>query len=177
MISGYVKAFAIVTFSWITAGLFGALPFMFSGTIPSLTDAYFETLSGFTTTGASVLTDIESLPHGILLWRSQTQWLGGMGIIVLSIAILPFLGVGGMQLFKAEVPGPTPDRLKPRISHTAGLLWIVYLLLTVLEILLLRIGDMNLFDAVNHAFTTMATRRISPPKMYLWERTALTASM
>ena len=151
------EGFAIVTFSWIAAALFGSLPFLLSGAIPNITDAYFETLSGFTTTGASVLTDIESLPHGILLWRSQTQWLGGMGIIVLSIAILPFLGVGGMQLFKAEVPGPTPDRLKPRISHTAGLLWIVYLLLTVMEILFLRIGDMNLFDAVNHSFTTMAT--------------------
>jgi len=136
---------------------FGTLPFLISGSINSITEAYFETLSGFTTTGASILTDIESLPRSILLWRSQTQWLGGMGIIVLSIAILPFLGVGGMQLFKAEVPGPTPDRLAPRISQTAGLLWVVYLLLTVSEIFLLRLGGMDLYDAVNHGFTTMAT--------------------
>ncbi len=151
------EGFAIVTFGWIAAAAFGSLPFMLSGSIPSFTDAFFETLSGFTTTGASVLTDIEGQPLSILLWRSQTQWLGGMGIIVLSIAILPFLGVGGMQLFKAEVPGPTPDRLKPRISQTATLLWAVYLLLTTLEILLLRLGGMSLFDSLNHAFTTMAT--------------------
>ncbi len=151
------EGFAIVTFGWIAAAAFGSLPFMLSGSIPSFTDAFFETLSGFTTTGASILTDIEGQPLSILLWRSQTQWLGGMGIIVLSIAILPFLGVGGMQLFKAEVPGPTPDRLKPRISQTATLLWAVYLLLTILEILLLRLGGMSLFDSLNHAFTTMAT--------------------
>jgi trk system potassium uptake protein len=151
------EGFAIVTFGWIAAAAFGSLPFMISGSIPSFTDAFFETLSGFTTTGASILTDIESQPLSLLMWRSQTQWLGGMGIIVLSIAILPFLGVGGMQLFKAEVPGPTPDRLKPRISQTATLLWAVYLLLTALEILLLHLGGMSLFDSVNHAFTTMAT--------------------
>ncbi len=151
------EGFAIVTFGWIAAAAFGSLPFLLSGSIPSFTDAFFETLSGFTTTGASILTDIEAQPLSLLMWRSQTQWLGGMGIIVLSIAILPFLGVGGMQLFKAEVPGPTPDRLKPRISQTATLLWAVYLLLTALEVLLLHLGGMNLFDSVNHAFTTMAT--------------------
>ncbi|MEA2062718.1 MAG: TrkH family potassium uptake protein [Gemmatimonadota bacterium] len=151
------EGFGIVTLGWATTAAFGSLPFLFSGTIPGITDAYFETLSGFTTTGASILTQIESMPRALLLWRSQTQWLGGMGIIVLSIAILPFLGVGGMQLFRAEVPGPTPDRLKPRISHTAGLLWAVYLLLTVLEIFLLLLGGMDLFDALNHSFTTMAT--------------------
>ena len=151
------EGFAIVTLGWVATAAFGTLPFLISGSIASLTDAYFETLSGFTTTGASILTDIESMPRSILLWRSQTQWFGGMGIIVLSIAILPFLGVGGMQLFKAEVPGPTPDRLAPRISQTAGLLWGVYLLLTVSEIFLLRFGGMDLFDATNHGFTTMAT--------------------
>jgi len=151
------EGFAIVTLGWVATAAFGALPFLLSGAISNLTDAYFETLSGFTTTGASILTDIEIMPRSILLWRSQTQWLGGMGIIVLSIAILPFLGVGGMQLFKAEVPGPTPDRLKPRISQTAGLLWGVYLLLTVSEIFLLRFGGMDLFHATNHGFTTMAT--------------------
>ncbi|MBN2288477.1 MAG: TrkH family potassium uptake protein [Candidatus Glassbacteria bacterium] len=151
------EGFGIVTLGWVAMAAFGSLPFLFSGAIPGLTDAYFETLSGFTTTGASILTEIESMPRSLLLWRSQTQWLGGMGIIVLSIAILPFLGVGGMQLFRAEVPGPTMDRLKPRISHTAGLLWAVYLLLTMLEILLLQLGGMDLLEAVNHSFTTMAT--------------------
>jgi trk/ktr system potassium uptake protein len=151
------EGFGIVTLGWAATAAFGSLPFLFSGAIPGVTDAYFETLSGFTTTGASILTEIESMPKALLLWRSQTQWLGGMGIIVLSIAILPFLGVGGMQLFRAEVPGPTPDRLKPRISHTAGLLWVVYLLLTMLEILLLRFGGMDLFEALNHSFATMAT--------------------
>jgi len=151
------EGFGIVTLGWAAIAAFGSLPFLFSGAIPGITDAYFETLSGFTTTGASILTEIESMPKSLLLWRSQTQWLGGMGIIVLSIAILPFLGVGGMQLFRAEVPGPTPDRLKPRISHTAGLLWGVYLLLTVMELLLLHWGGMDLYEALNHSFTTMAT--------------------
>ena len=114
-------------------------------------------MSGFTTTGSTILTDIEAMPASLLLWRSMTQWFGGMGIIVLSLAILPMLGVGGMQLFKAEVPGPTADRLKPRIQDTAKLLWGVYFLLTTIEVLLLMAGNMSLFDAVNHAFTTMAT--------------------
>ncbi|KPK30298.1 MAG: potassium transporter, partial [Nitrospira bacterium SG8_3] len=107
---------AIVTFGWIAAGVVGAIPYLLSGSIPNFTHAYFESISGFTTTGSSILTDIEHLPQGILLWRSLTQWLGGMGIIVLSIAILPFLGVGGMQVYKAEVPSPVVDKLKPRIS-------------------------------------------------------------
>ena len=151
------EGFAIVSLGWVAIAGFGMLPFLFSGTISGVTDAYFETMSGFTTTGASILTDVEILPRSILLWRSLTQWLGGMGIIVLSIAILPFLGVGGMQLFRAEVPGPSVDRLKPRISQTAGLLWMVYLLLTVMEILMLMLGGMDLFDSANHSFTTMAT--------------------
>jgi trk system potassium uptake protein TrkH len=119
--------------------------------------AIFESMSGFTTTGATVFSEIESLPHGILFWRSFTHWLGGMGIIVLAIAILPYLGVGGMQLFKAEVPGPTPERLRPRITQTAKLLWYVYLGLTVVETVLLMFGGMSLFDAVNHTFATLAT--------------------
>ncbi len=151
------EGFGIVTLGWAATAAFGSLPFLFSGTIPGITDAYFETLSGFTTTGASILKETESMPRALLLWRSQTQWLGGMGIIVLSIAILPYLGVGGMQLFRAEVPGPTPDRLRPRISHTAGLLWGVYLLLTVVEMLLLQLGGMDWYEALNHSFTTMAT--------------------
>ncbi|MFH1480035.1 MAG: TrkH family potassium uptake protein [Pseudomonadota bacterium] len=153
---------AIVSLGWVTSGFIGALPFIFSGAIPGFTDAYFESVSGFTTTGASILTDIERLPQGILLWRSITQWLGGMGIIVLSIAILPFLGVGGMQLYKAEIPSPVLDKLKPRISDTAKTLWKVYLLITVLEILFLIIGGMPLFEAVCHAFCTMPTGGFSP---------------
>ena len=124
----------IVTLGWVMAGLVGALPYLFSGTIPGFTDAYFESVSGFTTTGASVITEIESLPQGILLWRSLTQWLGGMGIIVLSIAILPFLGIGGMQLYKAEIPSPVVDKLKPRISETARILWKIYLLFTLVQV-------------------------------------------
>jgi trk system potassium uptake protein TrkH len=151
------EGFAVVTFGWTFFALFGALPFIFSGAIPSYLNAFFETMSGFTTTGSTILTNIEAMPPSLLLWRSLTQWLGGMGIIVLSLAILPMLGVGGMQLFKAEVPGPTADRLKPRIQDTAKLLWGVYVLLTCVEILLLMAGGMSFFDGLNHAFTTMAT--------------------
>jgi len=151
------EAMAIVTLGWLSAGFFGSLPFLFSGSIGTITDAYFESISGFTTTGASVLTNIESLPRGILFWRSLTQWMGGMGIIVLSIAILPFLGVGGMQLYKAEIPSPVVDKLQPRISETAKTLWKVYLLITLLEIGLLSIGGMPLFDSICHAFSTMPT--------------------
>lgn len=151
------EGFAIVTFGWIFFSLFGCLPYLLSGTIPSFTDAFFETISGFTTTGATILTEIESLPHGILFWRSLTHWLGGMGIIVLSLAILPFLGVGGMQLFKAEVPGPVADKLTPRVTETAKILWGVYVLLSAVETLLLMLGGMTLFDALCHTFGTMAT--------------------
>lgn len=149
--------FIIVTLGWVMFSLLGALPFYLSGFIPSYTDAFFETMSGFSTTGATILSNIEALPHGLLFWRSLTHWLGGMGIILLSLAILPLLGVGGMQLFKAEVPGPSPDKLTPRIKHTAELLWGVYVLLTVLEIAFLMFGGMNWFDAVCHSFGTLAT--------------------
>lgn len=154
---GKREGFLIVTLSWIIFSVFGSLPFVISGEIPSYTDAFFETMSGFTTTGASILTDIESLPHGLLFWRSMTQWLGGMGIIVLSIAILPFLKLGNIQLFIAEVPGPTPDKLRPKIKDTAKRLWAIYLVFTLAETILLWAGEMNLFDAVCHSFTTMAT--------------------
>ena len=130
---------------------------MLSGAIPSFTDAFFETMSGYSTTGASVLSDIEALPHGVLFWRSLTHWIGGMGIIVLSLAILPFLGVGGMQLFKAEIPGPVVDKLAPRIAQTAKILWVVYAILTAVETALLMLGGMSLFDALCHTFGTMAT--------------------
>jgi len=151
------EGFAVVTFGWTLFAIFGALPFVISGAIPSYLNAFFETMSGFTTTGSTILTDIEAMPPSLLLWRSLTQWLGGMGIIVLSLAILPMLGVGGMQLFKAEVPGPTADRLKPRIQDTAKLLWGVYVLLTGTEVILLMVAGMGFFDSINHAFTTMAT--------------------
>jgi len=156
------ESFAIVTFSWLIAAAFGALPFVLSGYIPSYTDAFFETMSGFTTTGASILADIERLPHGLLFWRSLTHWLGGMGIIVLSLAILPLLGIGGMQLFKAEIPGPVAEKLTPRIQQTAKLLWMVYALITLAETLLLLLGGMNLFEALCHTFGTMATGGFSP---------------
>jgi len=151
------EGFAIVTSAWAMAGVFGALPFLLTGTIESPAAAVFESMSGFTTTGASVFADVEALPHGILFWRSLTHWLGGMGIIVLVIAVLPYLGVGGMQLFRAEVPGPTPERLGPRITQTAKLLWLVYFGLTVAETVLFVLGGMTLFDAVNHSFATLAT--------------------
>ncbi len=151
------EGMAIVAVGWTAIGLFGALPFYFSAPGFLFVDAFFESVSGFTTTGSSILTHIEGLSPGLLLWRSFIQWLGGMGIIVLSIAILPFLGVGGMQLYKAEVPSPVPDKLKPRIRDTAVILWQVYALFTAAEVLLLLAGGMSLFDALNHAFTTMPT--------------------
>ncbi len=151
------EGFAAVGLSWIAIGLLGALPYLFTGSITSITDAVFETASGFTTTGASVVPDPGLLPHGILFWRSFTQWVGGMGIIVLSIAILPLLGMGAVQLARAESPGPTPDRLTPRFKETAKRLWVVYLIMTVAQTVFLWLGDMNLFEAVNHTFTTLST--------------------
>ncbi len=154
---GKREGFTIVSLGWVLFSFFGAIPFVISGAIPSYTDAFFETISGFTTTGASILNNIESLSHGLLFWRSMTQWLGGMGIIVLSLVILPILGIGGIQLFTAEVPGPTPDKLHPRIKETAKRLWVIYSLITLTEVILLFIGGMPLFDSVCHSFTTMAT--------------------
>ncbi len=151
------ESFAIVTLSWATTAVAGALPYLLTGSLDSPVAAVFEAMSGFTTTGATVFTDIEALPHGILFWRSLTHWLGGMGIIVLVIAVLPYLGVGGMQLFQAEVPGMTPERLRPRITQTAKLLWLVYVGLTAAQTLLYVGGGMSLFDAVNHSFATLAT--------------------
>lgn len=149
--------FAVVTLSWITLSFFGSLPYMLSDMPLSFTNAYFESMAGFTTTGASILSDLESVPKGILLWRSMTQWMGGMGIIVFSIAILPFLGVGGMQLFKAEVPDIGVEKLRPRILDTAKSLWYIYAGLTAVLVFLLYSVGMNFFDALCHSFTTMAT--------------------
>ena len=151
------EGMAIVALGWTAVGIFGATPFYLGDGYFTFTDAVFESVSGFTTTGSSVLTNIEAVSKGLLFWRSFIQWLGGMGIIVLSVAILPFLGVGGMQLYKAEVPSPVPDKLKPRIRDTAMILWKVYALISVAEIVLLMLGGMSLFDAVCHTFTTMPT--------------------
>ena len=151
------EGFALVTLGWLLFALIGAVPFVISGYIPSYSDAFFETMSGFTTTGATILTDVEILPHGLLFWRSFTHWLGGMGIILLSLAILPLLGVGGMQLYKAEVPGPEHDKLSPRIKDTAKILWEVYFLISLTEAILLYLAGMNVFDAICHTFGTMAT--------------------
>jgi trk system potassium uptake protein TrkH len=151
------EGMAIVTIGWTTVGFFGALPFYFSGEFGPFVDCFFESVSGFTTTGSSILTNIEAVSKGLLFWRSFIQWLGGMGIIVLSVAILPFLGVGGMQLYKAEVPSPVPDKLKPRIRETALVLWKVYALISLAEVIMLMIGGMSLYDSLCHTFTTMPT--------------------
>ncbi len=151
------EGMGVVAIGWTAAGLFGALPYYWGGVFNTFADAFFESVSGFTTTGASVLNNIEIIPRGLLFWRSLTHWLGGMGIIVLSLAILPFVGVGGMQLYKAVVPGPAPDRLKPRIRDTAMVLWKVYVLFSAAETVLLMLGGMDLFEALCQTFGTMAT--------------------
>lgn len=181
------EGFAIVTFTWLSFAVFGSLPYLISAHLPSALawpriaveaesppfdpqgkprpapglrnpiDAFFESMSGFATAGASVITDVEATPRSVLFWRALSQWIGGMGIIVLTVAILPLLGVGGMQLYEAEAPGPTTDRLTPRIQDTARLLWGVYALLTVVGVLMLWVGDMDFYDAVCHTFAALAT--------------------
>ena len=151
------EGYLIVTLGWLTLSFTGMLPYLFTGAIPNITDAFFETLSGYSTTGSSILTDIESMPKGILFWRSATHWIGGMGIIVLTIAILPLLGIGGMQLFMAEAPGPSADKLHPRITDTAKRLWLIYVTLTFAEFFLLKVAGMTWFDAINHAMATLST--------------------
>ncbi len=151
------EGYIIVTFGWIIMAVSGVLPYLFSGAIPNITNAFFETMSGYTTTGASIIDDIEILPEGILFWRSLTHWIGGMGIIVLAIAILPLLGIGGMQLFAAEAPGPNADKLHPRITDTAKRLWLIYFGYTVAETILLKLAGMSFFDAMNHSLATLST--------------------
>ena len=151
------EGYIIVTFGWIVMSISGMLPYIFSGAIPDITNAFFETISGYTTTGASIMDDIESMPEGILFWRSLTHWIGGMGIIVLAIAILPLLGIGGMQLFAAEAPGPSADKLHPRITDTAKRLWLIYVGYTIAETILLKLAGMSFFDAINHALATLST--------------------
>ncbi len=154
---GKREAYLIVASSYFVMSLFGCLPYIFSGAIPNFTNAFFEAISGFTTTGASVLNDIESVPKGILVWRSMTQWMGGMGIILLTIAILPYFGIGGMELFVAEVPGPTKEKLHPRINETAKRLWWIYLFLTGILVVILFVEGMSFYDAFNHSLTTLST--------------------
>ena len=151
------EGYIVVTFGWIVMALTGTLPYIITGAIPSFTNAFFETMSGYTTTGASILNDIEALPEGILFWRSMTHWIGGMGIIVLAIAILPLLGIGGMQLFAAEAPGPNADKLHPRITDTAKRLWLIYFGYTAAETILLKVAGMSFFDAINHSLCTLST--------------------
>ena len=151
------EGYLVVTFGWVFMAISGTLPYMFTGAIPGFTDAFFETMSGYTTTGATILSDIEVLPKGVLFWRSLTHWIGGMGIIVLAVAILPILGIGGMQLFAAEAPGPSADKLHPRITDTAKRLWLIYVAYTIAETVLLWVAGMDFFDAMNHSLSTLST--------------------
>ncbi|WP_452222599.1 TrkH family potassium uptake protein [Lacinutrix chionoecetis] len=151
------EGYIVVSFGWIVMALSGTIPYILTGSIPNFTDAFFETMSGFTTTGASILNDIEVIPEGILFWRSLTHWIGGMGIIVLAVAILPLLGIGGMQLFAAEAPGPNADKLHPRITDTAKRLWLIYFGYTAAETILLKAAGMSFFDAINHSMCTLST--------------------
>ena len=155
----------IVTAIWLVFSLVGMLPYLISGSISSVTDAFFETMSGFTTTGASILTNIEAQPLSILYWRSLTQWIGGLGIIVISMALLPIFGFSSVQLFSAEATGPTKDKIHPKMSETAKRLLAIYVSLTVAEMILLRVAGMSWFDALNHAFTTMATGGFSTKQL------------
>lgn len=151
------EGYLIVGISWVFMAIFGMIPYLVSDEIKTVADAIFETMSGLTTTGATILTDIEAIPKGLLFWRSMTQWIGGLGIIVLTVAIFPLLGIGGIELFVAESPGPTSDKVHPRISETAKRLWYVYVGLTLLATGLYWIGGMTFFDAINHGLTTLAT--------------------
>ena len=147
----------VVCISWLVLSLFGAMPYLLSKSVPNFTDGFFEALSGFTTTGATIMTQIESLPKDILLWRSMTQWLGGLAIIVFTVAILPYLGMSGMQLFVAEINGINYDKLHPRIMHTVRRIWGLYLFFTLLETLLLYFGDMDFYDAICHSMSTISS--------------------
>ena len=150
---GYV----LVSFAWVAFSLFGMLPFYIGGYIPDIADAFFETMSGFSSTGATILDDIESLPHGILFWRSMTQWIGGLGIIMFTIAVLPTFGVSGLQVFAAEASGHTHDKVHPRIGITAKWIWSIYTGITTLLVCLLMLGGMDWFDSICHAFATTGT--------------------
>lgn len=156
------EGFMLVNLCWTSLAFFGCIPFLSSGYIDNLTDAFFEVMSGFSTTGATILTDIEILPKSLLLWRNMTQWLGGMGVIALAVAIFPFTGMGGAHLFKAEVPGPSKDKISSRISDTAKLLWAVYLIFTVAETGLLMVAGLSFFEGLCITFGTLATGGFAP---------------
>lgn len=151
------SSFAAVALSWISACILGAVPFYFSKSIPNFTDAFFESVSGFTTTGATILSEIETLPRSINLWRCFSHWLGGMGIVALTVALMPVLGVGGFQLIKAETTGPEKGKLTPKITTTAKILWFIYLGMTALQTVLLKTAGMDFIDALSHAFSTLGT--------------------
>lgn len=154
---GAREAIACVSLAWIAASFQGCLPYIFEGCIPAFTDAYFEAMSGFTTTGATVIRDIEALPRGILMWRAQTQWLGGMGIVVLVIAMMPLFGANMTRLFKAESPGPVLEKVSPRITDMATLLWKAYVGLTTAGIIMLMPGGMSFYNATAHTFAAVST--------------------
>ncbi len=157
-----IEVFTTVTAAWMSLALVGALPYLVTGTIDTVDNAVFESISGFTTTGATVLRPIEGTSYGVLFWRSITQWMGGMGVIVLVVAVLPAAGAGGFDLLEAEAPGPTGERLTPRVQHTAARLWIVYVAFTVVLGVAYLLAGMNLYDAVSHSFTTVSTGGFSP---------------
>lgn len=171
----YREGFAVVALGWVAASLVGTLPFLLTGYIPSFADALFETVSGFTTTGASILTDVESLPRSLLFWRSLTHWLGGMGIMVLFVSIIAGMGVRANQIFKAEVPGPVSDKISPRIRETARILWVTYVVLSLVMVIFLLIFGMNLFDALCHTFGTLATGGFSTKNQSIgyWQSPAI----
>jgi len=149
--------FMLVFLAWVAASFLGALPFFISGRIPRFVDAVFESVSGFTTTGTSIIDDLNLMPRSLIFWRAETHWLGGMGMVVLTVALLPFLGVGGFQVLKAEAPGPDKDRITPKINETAKILWLIYICLTAAETVLLRLAGMDWFDSIIHSFSTVAT--------------------
>ncbi len=170
-------AFLLTFLTWSILSVIGSLPLYFTGAAPTFVDGLFESVAGITTTGASVLSGLDQMDHGVLLWRSMLQWIGGMGIIVLAVAVLPFLGIGGMQLYRSEMPGVTKDKLQPRIKETAKLLWIVYLVLTILCAAAYSVAGMHTFDAVAHAFTTVATGGFSTPDASLGYYNSLAIEM
>ena len=155
------EGYLVVVFGWLAMILSGTIPYILTDTIEGFSNIFFETTSGFTATGATIINNVEILPEGILFWRSITHWLGGMGMIVFAIAILPLLGIGGMQLFSAESPGPSTDKLHPRITDTAKRLWLIYVSYTLIETVCLKIAGMSFFDAINHSMSNIASGGLS----------------
>ena len=151
------EGYLVVVLGWVFMIFSGTIPYILTGVIDGFSNIFFETTSGYTATGATIINDVEILPEGILFWRSITHWLGGMGMIVFAIAILPLLGIGGMQLFNAESPGPSTDKLHPRITDTAKRLWLIYVSYTIIETILLQFAGMSFFDAINHSMSNIAS--------------------